>query len=108
MESFSKETTRAFICQHAELQGGRLQFNQQLKARVSLPGQEAVEVYLQVKSKAPVELLLGSDFLKCLGFVVIELKSGGTATDLLQRKKYKVSRASEQVIEEPQAISEPP
>ena len=43
-----------------------------VKSRVSLPRQEAVEGYLQVKSKAPVDLLLGSDFLKRLGFMVVE------------------------------------
>ena len=86
--------------------GGPLQFNRQLKAKVSLPGQEAVEGYLQVKSKAPVELLLGSDFLKHLGFMIIEPKKDGMAADLLQKKKYKVSRACKPVMEEPQVVPE--
>ena len=87
--------------------GGPQQFNRQLKAKVSLSGQEAVEGYLQVKSKAPVELLLHSDFLKHLGFMVIEPKMDGMAAGLLQKRKYKVSRACKPVMEDPQVVPKP-
>ena len=81
--------------------GGPLQFTRQLKAKVSLPGQEVVEGYLQVKSKAPVELLLGSDFLR---FMVIKPQTDGIAADF----KTKSTRACKSLSSRSLKLSQGP
>lgn len=73
--------------------GGPLKLTQQLKAKVTIPGQKTIESYLQVQSKPPVKLLLGSDILKQQAFMFLKPKGDGTTIDLLHKKRRKVTRS---------------
>ena len=63
--------------------GGELNIVSQVKCRVSRDN-FIVETVLQVQKGAPVDLLLGTDILSCLGFTFSRLEKDGKSTDLLE------------------------
>ena len=71
--------------------GDELKVVRQLMATISREGHTYTATVL-VQKGAPLGLLLGTNLQTQLGFIFLQKKTDGTAVDLLQKRKWPLSR----------------